>query len=234
VTDSTKLYELQKLDTLWEKVRRRLTQLRTLLVESDELKAARQELATFEQEQQRWQAQQRTAELEAQSLAERITATEQQLMSGQVRNPKELAALQANVEALRRQRDAVEGQGVEALLKVEEGSNQVEQQRKRVQTIERKWTASQTELLNEEAKLKKAFMQCKKQRETLAAALGPVLLKRYEDLRQRKAGIAVAAIEREMCSACHVKVPTGVISAARSQGNDFVYCTSCARILVMV
>lgn len=234
MSDSTKLYELQKLDTLSEKVRRRLLQLRALLVESDELKAARQQLATYEEEQHSWQAQQRAAELEAQSLAARITATEQQLMSGQVRNPKELAALQSNLEALRRQRDTVEGQGVEALLKVEEGASQVEQQRKIVKTIERKWAASQTELLNEEAKLKKAFLQCKKQRETLVTPLDAALLKRYDDLRQRKAGVAVAAIEREMCSACHVKVPTGVISAARSQGNDFVFCTSCARILVIM
>jgi uncharacterized protein len=234
VSDSTKLYELQKVDTLWEKVRRRLTQLRTLLVESDELKAARQLLAAAEQEHQRWQTQQRSAELEVQSLMGRIIATEQQLMSGQVRNPKELAALQSSLEALRRQRDSVEEEGVAALLQVEEGLQQVEKQRKTTQTLERKWAASQTELLTEDAKLKKAFMQCKKQRESIAEALGATLLKRYEDLRQRKAGIAIAAIEREMCSACHVKVPTGVISAARAQGNDFVFCTSCARILVVV
>lgn len=234
MSDSTKLYEIQKVDILWEKVRRRLAQLRASLAESDELKAARQLLTVAEQENQRWQTQQRSAELEAQALVARIGVTEQQLMSGQVRNPKELASLQSSLEALRRQRDSVEEQGVAALLHVEESLKQVEQQRKNTQTIERKWAASQTELLTEEAKLKKAFVQCKRQRESMAEALGPVLLKRYEDLRQRKAGVAVAAIEREMCSACHVKVPTGVISAARSQGSDFVFCTSCARILVVM
>jgi predicted nucleic acid-binding Zn-ribbon protein len=231
MADAAKLYDLQKIDTTWEKVRRRLGQIRTLLVESDELKAARQQLATLEAEQQQWHAQQREAELEAQSLVERFGVTEQRLMSGQVTNPKELASLQSSLEALSRQRDLVETNGVEALLKVEELNSTVEQQRKVVRTIEQKWTASQAELVNEETKFKRAFVQCKTQREKLAAELGAPLLKRYEDLRQRKAGVAIAAIEREMCSACHVRVPTGIVSAARSQVGDCVVCPSCGRIL---
>ncbi len=231
MANAAKLYELQKIDTTWEKVRRRLVQIRALLVESDELKAARQQLTTLDAEQQQWHAQQRNAELETQTLRERFQVTEQRLMSGQVTNPKELASLQSSLEALRRQQDQVETTGVEALLKVEELNNAVEQQRKIVQTVEQKWSASQAELVNEETKFKRAFVQCKTQREKLAAELGAPLLKRYEDLRQRKAGVAVAAIEREMCSACHVRVPTGVVSAARSQAGDFVICPSCGRIL---
>jgi hypothetical protein len=231
MADIAKLYELQKTDTTWEKVRRRLVQIRSLLVESDQLKHTRATLAAAEAEQQSWQAKQRAAELEAQSLAGRITDTEHRLMSGQVRNPKELESLQASVEALRRQRATVENTGVEALLQAEELNTTIAAARKAFASAEQRWKTSQADLLNEETKLKKLFLQCKKQRETLAAVLAGEQLQRYEDLRQRKAGIAVAAVERNLCTACHIQVPTGVISAARSQSGNFVLCPSCGRIL---
>lgn len=226
-----KLYELQKIDTTWEKVRRRLVQLRGLLVESAELQAKRQHLAVAEAERQQWHARQTNAELEAQSLAERITATESKLMSGQVRNPKELEALQASLEALRRQQVGVENEGVEALLKVEEGKGVVDAAQSELTTLERKWQSDQAQLLAEENKLKKAFLQLKKQREEVSSAVGEEWVKRYDDLRQRKAGVAIAGLERNMCGACHVAVPTGVLSAARSQSTNPVLCPSCGRML---
>lgn len=231
MTDISRLYELQKIDSTWEKVRRRLVQLRKQLVESDELQKQRAAVAELEAAEHQWHAQQRSAELEAQTLTTRIRETETRLMSGQVRNPKELAALQESIEALRRQHAHVENEGVEALLQVEETSAALAKARAGLQAAEATWQAEQTDLLQEETKLKKLFVQCKKQRETLAAALAGSLLARYEDLRQRKAGVAVATIERNMCTACHVQVPTGVASAARSQSGNPVFCPSCGRIL---
>jgi len=57
------------------------------------------------------------------------------------------------------------------------------------------------------------------------------LLQQYEDMRERKAGVAVASIENEVCSACNVKIPSGVLSTLRSQSERLVTCTSCGRIL---
>lgn len=211
-------------------MRRRLIKVRAQLVESDELKAHRQQLAEVEAEQQHWHAQQRDFELEAQTLAQRIRDTEDRLMSGQVRNPKELESLQASLEALRRQREMVENHGVEALLKLDEMTAAVEAARTAFAKSETHWKTNQAELIGEETKLKKLFVQCKKQREGLAAALGADL-QRYENLRQRKAGIAIALLDRTMCTACHVQVPTGIASSARNQNGVPAICPSCGRIL---
>ncbi|MCL4858702.1 MAG: hypothetical protein KJZ93_04820 [Caldilineaceae bacterium] len=231
MADIARLYELQKVDTTWEKVRRRLLQLRKLLVESEELLAQRQAVANIEAEQKHLLIVQRDAEQEAQMLADRIRDSESRLMSGQVRNPKELASLQDSIEALRRQREGVETTGVEALLQNEEVTAKLAQARAALEQIEAEWKASQGALLQEETKLKKLFVQCKRQRETLAGVLNRDLLLSYEDLRQRKAGVAVASIERNMCTACHVQVPTGVASAAHNQSGNLVLCPSCGRIL---
>jgi hypothetical protein len=231
MADIAKLYELQKIDGTTQKVRRRLAQLKTLLVESDDLKRARTETETLQAEQQEWHSKQKNAELETQSLTDRIKEGEQRLMSGQVRNPKELESLQSSIEALQRQRGIVENASVEALLKNEELSGQVATATVQLQRVQQVWSASQSELTEEENKLKRGYLQLKKQRDTLTESLDKALFQQYEYLRERKAGVAVATIENENCSACHVRVPSGVLSTLRSQSDKLVSCTSCGRIL---
>ncbi|MDQ3248201.1 MAG: C4-type zinc ribbon domain-containing protein [Chloroflexota bacterium] len=231
MADIAKMYELQKIDVTWEKVRRRLGQLKAGLVESDELQAARQSVAAIEAELQHCHAQQKDAELKAQSLTERMKATEQRLTSGEIHNSKELAALQASLEALQRQHATVESGGVEALLQAEELTNQLAGTRAGLKAVESQWTTAQSTLLDEETKLKRAYLQLKKQRELSAAGLDAAVLSRYETLRQRKGGIAVAQVQNTICGACHVQVPTGIVSAARNHTTDVVVCPSCGRIL---
>jgi predicted nucleic acid-binding Zn-ribbon protein len=231
MADIAKLYELQKIDGTTQKVRRRLAQLKTLLVESDDLKRARTQTETLQAEQQEWHSKQKNAELETQSLTDRIKEGEQRLMSGQVRNPKELESLQSSIEALQRQRGIVENASVEALLKNEELSGQVATATVQLQRVQQVWSASQSELTEEENKLKRGYLQLKKQRDTLTESLDKALFQQYEYLRERKAGVAVATIENENCSACHVRVPSGVLSTLRSQSDKLVSCTSCGRIL---
>lgn len=231
MTTIAQLYELQKIDVTWAKVRKRLNELKSLLVESDELKATRERVEQTEAQYQQWHTQQKDAELESQSLIDRTKETEIRLMSGQVRNPKELESLQANLDAMKKQRETVETTAVEALVKSEELSSQLKDARLLLQGVENSWQSSQTAFGEEELKLKRAFLQLKRQRETLAAALTPAALEQYENLRQRKGGIAIAPLQHQSCSACHIQVPTGMISTLRNQESKQVYCPSCGRIL---
>ena len=96
--------------------------------------------------------------------------------------------------------------------------------------IETSWTADQGHLLEEEKKMKRNYLILKKRREAAALAMDAESLTEYERLRKRKGGVAVATIAGENCEACGVKLPTGVISAARSQ-QGLAICTSCGRIL---
>ncbi|MBX3012769.1 MAG: hypothetical protein KF832_14735 [Caldilineaceae bacterium] len=226
-----KLYELQKIDATSTKIRRRLGQLKQLLTESDEVKAARSQATSLEDAQREWHGKQKSAELEVQSLTSRIQESESRLMGGQVRNPKELESLQSSIEALQRQRSALETASVEALLKTEELTSQLAGAHQQFQTVQQAWSSSQTELTEEELKLKRAYLHLKKQREALTTTLEQTLLQQYEHMRERKNGIAVAAVTSGNCTACNVKVPSGVLSTLRSQPDKLLTCPTCGRIL---
>jgi predicted nucleic acid-binding Zn-ribbon protein len=230
VEDAVKMYELQRVDLTWTKVARRLQQLQELLGESAELRTARQRVSQTQAELHDWHAKQKNAELEDKTLAERIKATEERLMSGVVRNPKELEALQQNLEALRRQRETVAEDGVTAMARSEELASKLESEQAALAAIENGWNGNQTELREEETKLKHNGILLKRKREQLAAGMNETLRDRYETMRKRKAGVAIAVVQNGICSACHVTLPTGVANSLRA-ATSLVVCPSCGRYL---
>lgn len=231
LTNVARLYEMQKLDSQWEKIRKRLLQLQVLTAEPEELRTARSNHAGTLHERDGQLARQRDAELEGKSLDERIRASDARLMSGSVHNPKELESLQQSVEALRRQRGQVEETALEAMMMAEELTKQGDKQAGSLSRQEQQWSHRHADLLEEEVKLKRLALQLKAQRSALVSSLPEADVTLYEDLRKRRAGIAVATIENGQCSACNVRVPTGVTSSAKSGGE--AYCTSCGRLLTM-
>jgi predicted nucleic acid-binding Zn-ribbon protein len=231
--EAAKMYELQKVDLTWNKVRRRLLDIQKALGESDELRAARAQADQTEAQLQEWQTKQQDSELESRTLAERIADTDKQLMSGEIHVPKELEALQASADALRRQRSSVEDAAVEAMEHVDELKVQAEEQRATVVELEKEWESSQGDLRADEKKMKQNYVLLKRKRESLAASMPPGLLEKYEDMRKRRAGVAVAPVKDSECGACHVSLPTGVKSALNSNRDELVLCTSCGRYLYL-
>ncbi|MBW7883281.1 MAG: hypothetical protein H3C34_11715 [Caldilineaceae bacterium] len=226
-----KLYDLQKLDVNMEKVRRRVFQLRKAMGETEKLIAARNAVESTEAEQHEWQSTQRDAELQAQLLAQRIRESEQRLMGGAVRNPKELDSLQSSIESMRRLRAEQDDRGLEAIQRLDELAQRHEAERAALAEIESAWQSKQETISEEETKLKRVFGQLKRQRESVVEALDSAEINLYDTLRERKAGVAVAAVQNDLCGACNVKLPTGVVSAVHTHPDEAVYCPSCGRIL---
>jgi uncharacterized protein len=230
VSDSSLLYRLQEIDTTWDRVRRRLQQLQNLSSGSTELKTTREQVASTESTLNEWQRTQSAAELESRSLTAKIQESEERLMSGQVRNPKELEALQSSIESMRRHKISLDDQSVEAMIKVEEFSGTLTEQKGSLATLESNWQTKQQALEEELQQRKKEFLYLKRLREQTVEQVSPAALEQYEHLRRRKNGIAVAKLEGDICNACHMQVPTGIVGSARN-ADVLLYCPGCGRLL---
>jgi len=229
--DIARLYELQKIDANMEKVRRRVAQIRRNLGESDELRTARADVEATRTTIERLQAHQLDAELNGKQLGERIKASEHRLMSGEVHNAKELEALQASIESMKRQRSQVEDDAMATFQQREEAERQLVAQRATLAQVEATWQTTHAALQQEEARYKRMYAQLKQQRQGVVERLGADALTLYTQLAERKAGVAVAAVQNGSCSACNVSLPTGIVANARVIEGNPVYCPSCGRIL---
>jgi uncharacterized protein len=230
VSDSSLLYRLQEIDTTWDRVRRRLQQLQKLSGGSDELKTTREKVASMETTLHEWERTQRDSELEAKSLSGKIQESEDRLMSGQVRNPKELESLQSSIESMRRHKISLDDQSMEAMLKIEEFSGTLAEQKGSLTTLETHWQTKQQAIDEELQQRKKEFLYLKKLREQTVEKLDAAGLEQYEHLRRRKNGVAVAKLEGDICNACHMQVPTGIVGSAR-RNDVLIDCPGGGRLL---
>ena len=229
--DIARLYELQKIDANMEKVRRKVAQIRRKLEEPEAMQQARSDVAASRTSIEQLHARQLDAELNGRQLADRIQESEHRLMSGEVRNAKELEALQASIESMKRQRSQVEDAALDSLQRGEDAQRQLAEQQSKLGKLEQTWNAEKHSLEEEELKYKRMFAQLKQQRQVVSDRLSADALALYDQLGKRKAGVAVASVQNGTCSACNVSLPTGVVSSARITEGQPVYCPSCGRIL---
>jgi predicted nucleic acid-binding Zn-ribbon protein len=224
------LYRLQTIDLEIEERARRLKEVENSLGESQELCQARQALQEGEKRLGQQRTRLRDQELEMRSLASKIASVEDQLYGGRIRNPKELASLQNELQYLKRRKDELEDQILESMIAIEESEASVVEQRERLARLEVDWQGVQARLSAEQAELIDKLSQLKAKRAELRRTVEASDLALYEDLRRRRGGQAVALLQGELCRGCGVTIPTSQAQRAR-QGETLTLCSSCERIL---
>jgi predicted nucleic acid-binding Zn-ribbon protein len=224
------LYRLQEVDTELDAKRRRLQQVQASLGETEELCQARARLEQAEAAYRRWQARLQDLELKVATLENKIRSSEERLYSGTVRNPKELESLQQELIYLRRRKGSEEDSLLEAMIGVEEHEAAWKDAQAQWEGVETAWTASQAALCRERDELVARLAELAELRTAREQAVDGADLKTYDNLLRRKGGIAVARLQGDLCTCCHVEVPSSQSQKAR-QGEVLVFCGSCERIL---
>jgi predicted nucleic acid-binding Zn-ribbon protein len=208
----------------------RLSEIEKTLGANQEVIAAQQRVEAADQNLAPWQTRSRNLDLEVKSIVQKIQGTEQSLYSGLVKNPKELRDMETEIESLRRRQGQLEDEMLEAMVRVEEGQVAVADAQQTLNEVQAVWAGSQTDLLGEKQRLENELEQLRSQRKQAAALVEPASVSKYDALRSKKRGQAVALLQGDSCATCGVE-QTSMIAQQVRQGTQIVYCASCGRIL---
>jgi len=169
---------------------------------------------------------------EIELLDQKIGREEQRMFAGTVSNPKELSALQAEVESLKRKKSGLEDQ----LLEVMEARETSSATAARITGERDQASAEATELTGTVgilvADIDAHLAQHSSQRDQIAADIPADLLTLYERIREQKHGVGAAALVQGTCEGCHTKLPQKEIERMRAEGG-LQRCDNCRRILVI-
>jgi predicted nucleic acid-binding Zn-ribbon protein len=149
-----------------------------------------------------------------------------------VRNNAEYQATLFQIEAVRRERDSMQDEGLRLLEAVEQqrveaaGSQAAnEEERKGFEAF----LAEAEQLRGSRAG---AIAEARARRQVVAHGIPPELLSEYEGLYKTRNHLAVAAVEGSFCQGCYNKIT--VNDTARLMGGaTIVRCGSCQRILYL-
>lgn len=205
----------------------RLAEVQDLLAElSADLDIARKQNDEVAREQSRLEG-------EIELIDNKSTREEQRMMSGKVANPKELSALQAEIESLKRRRSGVEDQLLDVMVQ-REGSeatvDKLQRESEQATAEAEKLTAAVARLSGD---IDTELSEHEATRQELATTIPEDLMTLYEKIRSTKHGVGAAALSAGTCSGCHTKLPAIEAERIRKE-RGLQRCDNCRRILVVV
>jgi predicted nucleic acid-binding Zn-ribbon protein len=176
---------------------------------------------------------QKKLEDEVASLEARSKAENDKLYSGTVTSPRELQAMQEEIDGFARRQRELEDDELELMEQSEPLSAEVDglEARKADLRVEADRLAGL--IAEAEGEIDQQLAGVEADRATVAAGVGDALLATYDTLRARLDGVAVAKLEGTQCTGCHLSLPATEIAAVRkATPGSVVYHEECGRILV--
>jgi predicted nucleic acid-binding Zn-ribbon protein len=227
---------VQEHDTARDRLRHR----RAALPERAELEARTANLRTLDAQTREVRGQrdvvladEKRLDDESRSVGARADEGDAKLYSGTVSSPRELQAMQADIDMLRKQRSDLEDQELEVMearelldaqiAGLDADSALVRAEIGRLQGV---ISAAETEIDEELAKEDTA-------RDQQASAVPDALLADYERRRAQNKGAGAARLLGTSCTACHLSIPsTEAENIRKGAGALVAYCDNCGAILV--
>jgi predicted nucleic acid-binding Zn-ribbon protein len=208
----------------------RLREIERLLQEPEALLAARQRLQTAEAELDALRRTLRALEDSAAIQRRKRDGEQAKLYSGKVTNPRELEDLTKESEFLSRRLAQLEEEMLQVMLQQEEAMESLRAARQRLAELEQEQATRSGELRAEAERLRAEMADLQESARELRQRIPAEYLARYDAIKARKNGKAVARVRNNSCQVCGVDLPTHVVQRAQ-QGLELVLCPSCGRIL---
>lgn len=226
----TDIRTLQEIDDEAAKLRATLDDVERRLLGSESLNEARTAHAAVEAELAETRRTQRLTEGEVAALTAKIEPEEKRLYDGSVRNAKELQNIQHELELLKQQRSKLEDQLLDVMANLEriEGDHRLASAA--LASEEARWEKDRADLGDEAQRLNGQIVRADARREAQKLKINPRNLAVYEDVRRRRAGVAVARVSGGTCGGCRVGIPEAVRRRA-FEADLLAQCPNCERIL---
>lgn len=157
-------------------------------------------------------------------------ATEKRMRMNQIKNIKELQALQREIGAIKESNSIVEEELIEVMTDLEGQEEILNRKEEELAGLREDWNGKRESLEAEVAAIEEKIAQTRDARESTASRLNDDLMGRYEVLFDRRGGTAVVAVSSAICQACYMNIPPQLWNdVLRNERVNL--CPSCQRIL---
>lgn len=163
---------------------------------------------------------------------EKIKRNESKLFSGTITSAKELENYQDEIKILKQKNSVIEDQILEIMIELEEKLEEVKLAREEKDKAEANLNRIKNEISEKVEVLEHIVEGLKKRRESVISRIPSDYLKKYNELKNKKGGIAVAVLKDNFCNVCNMEIPT--TAAEEIDDMDKLYsCPLCGRMAII-
>lgn len=163
----------------------------------------------------------------------RRAEVEEAMFSGATSNPKELQAMQAEVDQFHRQQSAIEDQEIDAMERREKLEGEIGGLQQHLDAARAAVDRLVATLAEKEGQIDAQIEEERSSRAALVPGIPDDLLELYEKIRPQNNGIGAARLVGGTCQGCHLALPAMEVDRIKKQPADaLVRCEQCGCILV--
>ena len=227
-----RLIQLQQLDARIVELRQRVLSIPDEIEsQAESLQASRAAVEEFREQADRKARIQRQLEGEVELLQQKLSRYQEQLMD--VKTNREYRAMQKEIAGVRAQISSKEDEILEIMLALDELEDQTREARRLAEERASEVSSRQQELETFVAHSETNMAGFERERNELERDLPESLLEQYRRLASVNNGQALAAVRRESCQACNVKLRPQLFTEVKT-GLKIFTCETCNRILYYV
>jgi predicted nucleic acid-binding Zn-ribbon protein len=225
------LWELQQIDLkVLEFEKAAATIPDQIAVRERELEVLRTELGALNAEADTLRKEQRDTEATIRDDSAKAQKWKRRLID--IRTPREYQALSREAEQLERQIRDLEERVLALMTDIEARDKVIAEKNEALREVENTVAAAVRKLRQSKLDLEVEATKAAEGRSAKVAELGPNLVKRYDKVRGRRQGVAVALLSGPNCSGCNVEVRPQLVVEIRKL-ETIEACPMCQRILVI-
>jgi predicted nucleic acid-binding Zn-ribbon protein len=150
--------------------------------------------------------------------------------SAKARNMREVEAVERELEVIRRTLKDREGERDRLREAIEQRGSILEQREKELGEMLELVKAEESKTTERIEKLRQKRVEVLAGRDEVVALLPRNLVKRYDTIRSRRAGLGVVELKDQSCSGCHMVLPPQQANAVQ-RSETLEQCPRCQRIL---
>jgi predicted nucleic acid-binding Zn-ribbon protein len=185
----------------------------------------------WQQEQTRLDANERERrQLESLLAMERDKVKKWEGRLGEIRTPREYAALSREIDIARKTNDGQSEQVKELTAQAGEIKKALDAKEEELSDREASAQAEVEELDKRRSAAEEKLRALEARRAESVKQVDPGLLSKYENIKRRRAGIAVAPVVGMTCKGCHRNVPPQ-LAITLQKANSIETCPNCHRII---
>lgn len=205
-------------------------ELEALLAQTAAVEDQRRAVVTERDETQR---EEKRLDDEAQSVAAKAAEVDRKLYSGTVSAPKELQALQADLDALAAHRRQIEDRELDVMEQREALDARIAELDAGLAPMQAEADRLRSAIAAAEADIDAQLAEHATTRATQAAEIDATLLADYEQRRARNRGVGAARLVGPTCQACRLSIPASELDVIRRDPLGAIHiCDNCGAILV--
>jgi len=161
--------------------------------------------------------------------SDRIKKDENRLNT--IKNSKEMNALNREISAANRANKQSEQDKAALATKVAEMEEQLASRQAALDESSELVTRLTAEFEEKKAGWAGVLEEKNSQRDSIKGEVRPDILKKYEMIRSRRGGLAMAVVREETCQGCYIHIPPQVFIQLQKGVAELIYCPHCHRIL---